>query len=211
MRSAVLIALMLLLLVPGVAHADYVITLRTGKEIVTRRYRESGDKIFYRRFGGEMGIKKAGVASIEDRSTGEIRVLHKPYTRAELQKFRDARQGEITRTHQKAELRDALRAGGGEYGEILKAELITRRTSVRSYEYRLLGEVRNKSKSVWEGVAILVNVFDGHDFIGHFTIYPKPNNIFPGGTATFETSVPRDIGRKWNQLRPVYRFMKAYP
>lgn len=208
MRSAVLIALMLLLLVPGVAHADYVITLRTGREIVTRRYRESGDKIFYKRFGGEMGIKKTGVAFIEDRSTGEIRLIHKPYTPAELQAFRNARQAEITRTNQKAERRDALRAAG-EPAEILNVKLTTRRTS-GSYEYRLLGEARNSGDTVWERASILVRVYNGHEFIGQFTAHLRPNSIYPGGTGTFDTFVSRDIGYKWNQLRPVYTFLQKY-
>jgi len=59
-----------------VAEAAFVIYLRDGKELLAEQYWESGDEIRYHRFGGELSIRKTRVAVIENRETGEKRILN---------------------------------------------------------------------------------------------------------------------------------------
>ena len=67
-KVCVVLAILVILGVGGVAEADYLIILRSGKEIKVRRYEEQGDKIVYKRYGGKISIPKAHVATIKDLS-----------------------------------------------------------------------------------------------------------------------------------------------
>ena len=80
MKVCTVLATLAILGVAGVAEADYLIILRSGKEITVRRYEEQGDQIVYKRYGGKISIPKAHIASIKDLDTGQERVFGGSHT-----------------------------------------------------------------------------------------------------------------------------------
>ncbi len=79
------------------AEADFTIHLRDRKKFVVHRYQESGDQIRYSRFGGKVSIPKNRVAVIENRETGEKRILNPFYTVQELEALRKGQEGILRR------------------------------------------------------------------------------------------------------------------
>lgn len=66
-----------------VAEADFLIILRSGKEIKVSRYEEQGDQIVYKRYGGKITIPKAHVATIKDLSRVDTQPPDRPSTARE--------------------------------------------------------------------------------------------------------------------------------
>jgi hypothetical protein len=61
--------------VGGVAEADFLIFLRNGNDIKVSEYKEVGNQIVYKRYGGKITILKTRVAEIKNLNTGERRVF----------------------------------------------------------------------------------------------------------------------------------------
>ncbi len=73
---------------------------------------------------------------------------------------------------------------------------------------RLLGEVRNIADTKWRGAAMLVRVYRKRDgeFAGQFHVSISPNVIYPGGTGTFDATIPRALARIWDNSDAKYEF-----
>ncbi len=61
--------------VGGVAEADFLIFLRNGNDIKVSEYKEVGNQIVYKRYGGKITVPKTGVKAIKNLETGEKRVF----------------------------------------------------------------------------------------------------------------------------------------
>ncbi len=96
-----------MLAVAGVAQADFLITLRSGKKIKVSRYQEEGNQIAYRRFGGKVAIPRSRVAGIENLKTGEKQVFNHFYTAQEKKALRDAQAANLRKLERKQEIRDS--------------------------------------------------------------------------------------------------------
>ncbi len=75
MKVYAVLAAWAILSVGGVAEADFLIFLRNGNEIKVSEYKEVGNQIVYKRFGGKMGIPKTRVATIKNLKSGEKQVF----------------------------------------------------------------------------------------------------------------------------------------
>lgn len=96
-----------MLAVAGVAQADFLITLRSGKKIKVSRYQEEGNQIAYRRFGGKVAIPRSRVAGIENLKTGEKQVFNHFYTAQEKKALRDAQVANLRKLERKQEIRNS--------------------------------------------------------------------------------------------------------
>jgi len=95
----------------GVAQADFLITLRSGKEIKVSRYQEEGNEIAYRRFGGKIAIPKKRVATIENLETGEKRVFNRLLSAQELEAQRKAVDARMRRQVRRQDARSKSNKG----------------------------------------------------------------------------------------------------
>ena len=60
------IAAAVLLISPSICFASYVIHLKDGRQFVTDRYWEEGERIKFKRYGGVIGIQRDQVKEIEE-------------------------------------------------------------------------------------------------------------------------------------------------
>ncbi len=105
MRICGVVLVLAILGIGGVAHADFLITLRSGTEIEVSRYQEEGNQIAYRRFGGKIAIPKKQVATIENLETGEKRVFNRLLSAQELEAQRKAVDARMRRQVRKQDAR----------------------------------------------------------------------------------------------------------
>ncbi len=185
------------------AEADFLIRLRGGREIVVDRYWESGDQIRYKRFGGEIGISKTRVAIIENRKTGEKRILNPFYTVQELEALRKGKEAALRRRQRRQEGR--IEAPGGAHVEMINVD------AKRTFGgFRLLGEVRNISDRKWTRATMLVRVYRKPfgEFAGQFHVSISPSVIYPGGTGTFDARIPSDLALIWHDSDAKYEFLR---
>lgn len=66
MRAIIAVFIVALYLHPAPAWASYLIKLKNGKEFVTSRYWEEGERIMFYTSGGTLGIEKDAISKIEE-------------------------------------------------------------------------------------------------------------------------------------------------
>jgi hypothetical protein len=82
MNSQIIIAVALILSWASSAQADYILLLNNGRRITVQSYRYEGSVVKFRGLGGEVGIGKDQIQSIEKVSEAESSRLKSPETEA---------------------------------------------------------------------------------------------------------------------------------
>jgi hypothetical protein len=86
-RNTMVILFGIVVFFPLVCAAAYVIHLKDGRSVTTSEYREEGDQIKFKRFGGVIGIPKDQVKEIEEiEDFPEEKVVANPETPSATEK-----------------------------------------------------------------------------------------------------------------------------
>ncbi len=152
-----------LLALPRMAWADFVLFLKNGNEIKTEQYDEIGDEIHYRRFGGQIRLRKSDVVAILNSETFDVRIFHTGFSLEELEtirrlaeqgrKFKEAEEAadqaeKAARDEESLRRYEAILKEKAEKREQEQREAATRITGCLATEHRHLSRLKTMEQRI---------------------------------------------------------------